>query len=381
MSGWDVQFTLTGLSSEKWLNEARKQGIRLKRVKRTAGRDLVIQCGAKDYAALSALARDKGYEVGEARPVGWLKRAATVKKRWGVALGGVVCAGLLIYALGFVWQVRIENAGPYEGTVRTFLQEKGIVPGIRRSQVRLGDLREQLEWYLPQVKWVRTSWQGVALRVSIDEGTPPPDIETAGAAGNVVAGEDGILTRLTTYAGTPKAKSGDFVRAGQLLIEGVERGPNEEATPVKARGEAVARVWETVRVRMPLTAIESTPTGRETLRRVLTVPFFAWSMQEEPDYLTADREVSCTVIGGVWVPIVLQRERYIEAALETKARDTEEVAREAEGAALRLLNERLRMTETVDKWINFRMIEGDTIIVEAAGEMIRDIGRLQKNDP
>ncbi|MBR1585548.1 MAG: sporulation protein YqfD [Clostridia bacterium] len=379
--GLDVRFQVRGLSGEKLLNAARNAQIPLRGVSRSPGRSLTIRCAAADYEALKALAAEKGFAVGEARPVGWLKRLKQMKRRWALLGGAVLCVGLMIYALGFVWQVRIENAGAYEGEVRSFLRQAGIVPGVRKSQVRLGALRDQLEWYLPQVKWVRTAWQGVALRVSLEEGTPPPEIESAGAPGDIVAAEDGLITLLTTYAGTPQVKNGDFVRAGQVLIAGKEQGPDGTWTAVKARGQAQARVWITQRVRLPLTEYRSVPTGRQETRRVLKAPFFAWSAQEAPDYLTSDRLITETAVGGAWLPVTLQRESYAEVALQAAARDPREALREAEGAALRLLNQRLKKAETVDKWINFRMIEGDTIVVEAAGEIRREIGRYQKTSP
>ena len=103
--------------------------------------------------------------------------------------------------------------------------------------------------------------------------------------------------------------------------------------------------------------------------------------EETPPYLTYDAEISRLPLAGAWAPFSLRKEKYAEAALEIIPRDTAQTAREAEKAALQQLNERLKNAETVDKWINFRMIEGDTMVVEAAGELRTDIGRFRKNVP
>ena len=373
-----VRFRVTGLSAEKLMNAARAQGVVLRKVQRGKDRALTVFSSPKDYAALCALAKEKGYQVSESQPVGLLRLMQRLGGRWGLIAGAAVCAALVIFAMGFVWQVRIENAGAYAGEVRACLEEWGVRPGIRREKVDLSALREKLEWRLPRVKWVRTAWAGVALVVSLEEGTPPPDIESAGAPGDVVAGEDGLLSRLTVYAGTPMAKAGDFVRAGQVLIRGEERGKNGEAIPVKARGEAVARVWITVRVRLQLTETRSLPTGRTAERRTLQTPFFSWSSRDIPDFLTFDKEIRELPVGGAWLPVTLIKETYGEAALERGERDAEDVKREGAQAALLLLNQALGADETVDKWLNFSMIEGDTIVVEATAEASRDIGRYQK---
>ena len=373
-----VQFRLSGLSVEKLLNEARRQGVSLQSIRRGKDRALTLRSSPAAYAALCALAREKGFQVSDARPVGMLKWTYALRRRWGLIFGALLGAGILAFSLGFVWQVQVENAGAYAGEIRSYLKETGIVPGIRRSQVDLSALREQLEWRLPSVKWVRTEFSGVTLRVRLEAGVPPPTPEDQGHACDVVAAEDGILSRLTVFSGTPCAQAGDLVRSGQVLIKGEERGADGEILPVKARGEAIARVWISTRVRLPAVQTLSSPTGRTYERRVLAVPYCQWCGQDLPDYLTWDEEITEIPLGGAWVPIWLKRERYAEAALENVPRSMEEIKAEGKKAALFALNRALIDQEVVDKWINFSMIEGDTIVVTATAEISRDIGR-QKN--
>lgn len=376
-----LSFRIKGLSVERLLNEARKRGIALQKVKRGKGRAVFAQCERKDYAALRTLAEEKGFEISDAKPVGLLRRALTLKSRLGLLIGLLLGAALVIYALGYVWRIEIRGAGPYEGEVRVFLLERGIAPGIRKSDIDRAALRDALEWRLPAVQRVRLEDAGVTLVIYVDQGVPPPVLETRGECGDVVAARDGLVTAVVTFAGTPKVRPGDFVRAGQILIQGEETGKDGSAVTVKARGSVTARVWEYARARVPLTEYATLPTGREKTCRVLEGPFFSYRYEDAPDYLTWDMETDRTPLGGAWVPLTVRRERYAEAAVEKEPRDAGLAALEAEEAALQKLNERLKNTETVDKWINFRMIEGDTMVAEAAGEIWTDIGRFRKNVP
>ena len=370
-----VQFHAKGLGMEKLLNAARQQGISFSRVKREKSRSLLLRCSPKDYAAFRALAEEKGFEVSQAQPMGWLRLEKRLGKRIGLWAGALIALGLLIWALGYVWEVRVENAGAYLGEVRTFLEEQGVRPGIRRSSVSLSELRDSLGWRLPKVKWVRAEWEGVSLVVRLEEGVPPPETVSIEGAGDVVAAADGLIHRVTTYAGTPLVKAGDFVKAGQTLIRGEERGKDNEVHPVQARGEVIARQWVIVNVRMPVTETVSEPTGRTAVRRVIETPFFAWRREEAPDYLTSDRDRETVPLGGAWAPVWMARESYAEVALREAPRDLEAVKREGAEAAVFRLNQAVIYDETVDKWINFSMIEGDNITVTATAEVLRDIGR------
>lgn len=368
---------LRGLNLERLLNEARAQGIRVGRVKREENRAVWLCCRAEDFGRLRQLAKDRGYEMEGQRPVGWLRWLVRGWGRKGAVAGAVMGAALLAAAMQFVWRVEIVDAGMYAADARAYLEELGIVPGVPRFRVNLTRLREQLEWRWPKVQWVRAEWAGVGLRVILDQGVPAPDIETAGESGDIVAAEDGLLLRLTVYAGQPMAKAGDFVRAGQILIRGEEKTGQDTAGPVKARGEAVARVWISARSRLPLKETGTVPTGREQVRWVLKSPWFAFSLQDQPNFLTWDMETKSLPLAGAWAPVWLDRETYLEAALEMGRRDAEEVKAEGARAALQALNRALAGAETVDKWINFSMIEGDTILTEATAELRRDIGRFQ----
>ena len=68
----------------------------------------------------------------------------------------------------------------------------------------------------------------------------------------------------------------------------------------------------------------------------------------------------------------------MEVSLREQGRDLEEVKREGTRAAVFGLNQATMNDETVDKWINFSMIEGDTMTVTATAEILRDIGRRQQ---
>ncbi len=60
---------------------------------------------------------------------------------------------------------------------------------------------------------------------------------------------------------------------------------------------------------------------------------FSWTAKDTPDYLTWDYQCRRVPVAGVWFPVMLQREVYAEARVETERRDASQVLREAEQAA------------------------------------------------
>ena len=373
---FSVRLRVTGLNVEKLINEARKRRMTLHRARREENRTLTVDLSPRDSRAFRELAREMGYETSAAEPQGALRLFERLKRRIWIGAGVLAGMALVIWSLGCVWKISVENAGPYEGEVRLYLEENGIKPGIRRNSIDLQALREGLEWRLPKIKWVRTAWAGTALILRIEEGTPPPEKEDVQAS-DIVASEDGLLKRLTVYAGTPQARPGDLVRKGQVLIRGEERGANGALVPVRARGEAAASVWITVRLRVPAVEYVSVPAGRRQERRVIETPVGNYCAQEEDAYLICETDRANLPLAGVWIPVNLTREVRTEIWLEKQERDMELVCGEGEAAAWEALGKAAYPHEIVDKWINFSMIEGDNIIVTATAEIEKEIGRGQ----
>ncbi|MBR6185428.1 MAG: sporulation protein YqfD [Clostridia bacterium] len=373
-----VRFQVSGLSMERLMNEACRHEIRLKNVKRGKYREITACLTPEEYGSFCGIAQEKGFHVGKAEPVGALRIWERDKKRWGLWAGLCIAAALLIFALSMIWEVRIENAGPYLGEIKAYLQELGVRPGVRRDQIPLSQLQDNLEWRFPRIKWIRAEYAGTTLKIRVEEGTPPPLIADQGGAGDVIAGEDGLLLRLNTFAGTPAAKAGQWVRAGQVLIRGEERGQNGELVPVKARGEAIARVWISRRVQMDVREYKTVPTGENAIVREISAPFFHWMRGEKPDYQTFDLERTVTPVIGVWFPVTLIRDIFMEADTLVTQRDLDAVRREAGESAWLQLKQALIADEIVDKWMNFSIIEEDTMVATATAEVRRDIARYRK---
>ena len=142
-----------------------------------------------------------------------------------------------------------------------------------------------------------------------------------------------------------------------------------------AHGRMIPNARLAAQVRLPLAEYLSVPTGRQAERRVIRTPLCSFADREEPEYLVCDREIETLPVGGAWFPVALERETFAEVYLEKSLRDPEDVKREGARAALNQLNLLAIHDETVDKWLNFSMIERDIIVVEATAEVARQIAQ------
>ncbi len=369
-----VSFRMEGLSLERLINLASERNILLHDLNRVGLKTVEGTLSDRDFGELAALAEQKGWKLTRLRRKGLSAVGAWLKRRKGVVAGFVLCIALATVALQFVWGIDILDAGPYESEIRVYLREQNIKPGMWKKDVSLPDLVRALEWRMPDVAWVQAYYRGASLVIRCVQGVPPPEIETEGGPGDVVANRDGILISVLPVAGTAECKAGDLVHAGQILISGWEKGANGMKVPVKARGIAMARIWEGVKVRIPADEVLSEPTGRTAMSQVVATPYFDVGHLNEPGFLQSDQTVETLPIGGAWWPVVLRRVTWEEVSLSIEPRKEAELKAEAGLAALRALAEKLGAGhEPVDKWVDYCMIEGRMLEATAIAEIQADI--------
>lgn len=369
------RFQVSGLNLERFLNLMKQQEIPLLSVRRQDARTLVCQCYSADLAAISALAGEKGWKMEATGPLGLSAVMHRLKNRPGLLIGAVLMLVLMLTLSRFVWRVDVQKAGPYQADIVSFLNESGYHAGIRRTSVDAKALESALTLRYPQIAWFHAYVTNMTLVVEVSQGVPMP--EMAGTeSGDIVASRGGIIHSIRVFAGTAAVKTGDVVKKGDVLIRGAERARDEQLTGVHAQGVVTARCWDQFSASVPLYEIISTETGRETVSCRIHTPWFDWPKEEMPGYLASNLSITQWPVGGAFFPVFLQTLARREVSMEYIPRDAEEVKKEAAEAALQKLKTALFDDEIIDKWVDYCMIEDDTLAATVTAERLVDIGEF-----
>ena len=367
------RFTLTGLNLERFLNTLKKEGVPLLGARRADRRTLECACYLRDLPRVRQLAGEKGWRVTRERPAQLAAVLGALRRRPGALLGAALALAAALVLSQFVWRVEINGAGPYRADIAAYLTEAGYVPGARRGALDATALERSLTLRYPEVAWFHAYVSNVTLVVDVTRGVPMPDLPSA-RPGDVVALRDGIVDSVRVYAGTAAVEAGDAVRAGQVLIRGEERGADGAVVPVAARGAVIARCWLAHTVEMSLLEIHSEETGREAAAQSIETPWFSFpASPDTPDFLASNAYITQTPVGGCFFPVWRRTTVYREVSLEYARRPEAEVRAEAGDAALGRLKTLLYGYEIIDKWVDYCMIEDDTLAATATAEWLMDI--------
>jgi hypothetical protein len=134
---------------------------------------------------------------------------------------------------------------------------------------------------------------------------------------NVVASRDGIIVSAVSSAGTVIVSPGEVVEAGQILISAFSVGKRNVYRLHHAKGTVLARVYESYSRVFPTAVEPKAYTGRETVRRSVSVlgrvlPSLGGTDSPYTRFDTVVEKEEVELFGFVRTPITVTRVTYKE---------------------------------------------------------------------
>ena len=164
-------------------------------------------------------------------------------KRVGLAFGFLLFCLIISFLSSMVWSVRVVGNEAIETeTILETAKALGIDVGVRKNTLDAESLAEALEEKLPQISWAAVNIDFSTVQIEIREAKKKPPMADMQTPANLIAAEDGILTRLDVYSGTPAQLEGSAVIKGDLLISGILSNKDNSERLKGADGHAYAKV-------------------------------------------------------------------------------------------------------------------------------------------
>ena len=376
----EVTVRIRCLMPEKLIDRATAQGARFADVQLAEDKTLVVQCDAQSARLLLGLCRRFRLEASVIRLRGLSALRRFVRQRITLA-AGIACAIMLsAFFLSRLWIVDIAFTGELaalgdSAALSRSLEALDVRPGMGRS-IDADLLAQRLLAQTESYSYTGVRLQGVRLLVEAAPEAPSPVIYDVNAARDLVCAREGIVVRVVARSGIPCVKPGDTVRRGQVLIRGEEQASKEQTRPIGALGEVTVRSWFSGEARLPLTQSETVDTGRRSAGANITLLGMEWPISEAMTYPSQRTERSYLPIGGLFIPLEIERFSNVEIL----RRDSEiplEILR-ARARTLSLANARAALFRdgpkeyiSCDSWVDYKIID-DVLVATTVIEIQSD---------
>lgn len=359
-NGYRVRARGRGL--EKLLARLEKRGIHPQDIRREGLRAMSMQIKSRDLKVFDALCVELNIEVLKRSPLGLTRTLRRLRRRAALPVCAALCAILIGLMSTRVWLVRVDAPAALTQQLNQALVELGVQPGAAKSALDLRAIEDALVAGVQGVKFCQARVRGVTLTLKAQQAQSAPDTLTLSPPGSLYARCDAVVERVQVLAGSAAVQRGDTVRAGDLLIAGVEQVSREETAPVKAVGIVTGRVWYEGLGESALSETELVRTGAVATRRAIRLLDMEWVIEPAQAFDVCDRELSWQPIGGMFVPLGVMTERFFELTEHQVERPLDEAQAIAlDQARQNALKKCPDNATVIDKWAEYSIIEGNTI--------------------
>ena len=231
--------------------------------------------------------------------------------RFGLVLG-VICTSIILFIINlFCLGCYIQCEDDTTSTqINNYLNEHNIV-GQLFTNINYPELEHNILQSCPSISLIDVSRRGVYLVINVTLAVPPtPSLDTT--SNQIIATQDGIITRMHIISGTPLVSIGDVVHKGQVLIDNSYTDIFGNLVECEAKGTIFAKHWYSSTVDYPLHSIEYARSG-EVITQLSIVGLGVNIPINNVDIPTQNHEVECTytyLTPTLGIPIKLQTTNY-----------------------------------------------------------------------
>ncbi|HWS29240.1 MAG TPA: sporulation protein YqfD [Clostridia bacterium] len=302
-----VIIQMDGLSLERFLNLALSRGIEIWDVKRKDTSSMTACVSMEGFYALHRLRRTQRCRIRILEKHGVVVSLLPLRFRKVLLFGWVVVLAALLGASRFVWFVTVSGCDVVdERAIIATLEGMDIHPGTPRSEVRTPELNRAVMASDGRIAWAGTELNGVILKVSVREAVKTPQVVETEPPASIYASEEGVISRIVAYSGSPKVRVGDAVKKGDLLISADMAAEGAAPNYVRAHGEVIAQVH----YRFTYTA---GPNLEKPVRTGLSFTYTGISLfgyrlfePESPYTLSETETVSSGTFYNLFLPVVIE---------------------------------------------------------------------------
>lgn len=237
---------ISGTAAEIALNRLVREKIAFWNVSRIDSMTILISVFSKQKDRTMDLIASSMCDARITEEFGFRKRFASLKHRilFILLIASALFSALILPKFVFFYEVIGNDTVPSEEILQE-LYAHGIGFGTYGPDIHPAWVKNHMIRIIPKLQWLTIVQNGCRATVIVRERPDIPETENRRGFSNVIASQNGMITKMSVFAGQPLVKIGDIVEKGQLLVSGVvdlERVYVLE----NANAEIFARSWREI---------------------------------------------------------------------------------------------------------------------------------------
>jgi sporulation protein YqfD len=202
----------------------------------------------RDYKNIREAVRRSGVKTRIIKKTGLPFFTFKQRKRVGLVIGVAAAIITVSYLSTMIWTVSVSgNENISDEQILNVFSSLGVKPGAKRRDINAKEISDEaLKIFDGDLSFAVVNLNGSNASVEVRESVPAPKIEDNETPCNIVASEDGVVTKVQLYSGQEEIKTGSAVLKGNLLISGVKTNQDKTESLVHAAGNVYAEVEKNI---------------------------------------------------------------------------------------------------------------------------------------
>ncbi len=371
-----------GLKIERFINLSVINNIYIWDIKRLSYTSVEAKIGLGHFAKLREIVKKTNSTVKIERKSGLPFMVKKLKKQKLMIFGFTMVLVFLFIITSYVWMIEVTGTKTIDkAVILKNLYEEGLREGQLKRKIDNRFIENKLLIKMPELSWVGVQIKGTKAIVEVVEKRPEPEIVKRDEACNIISAKDGVISKINVLYGDGKAKSGDTVKKGQILVAGEIIRENSPVRYVHSMAQVTGRTWYEDVEEMLLEQTIYKKTGKSKSHYQLVVIGKSMLKEKEAPFKEYNKyieEKNVMSFGNYIFPIKIIKTIYIELQSENKKYTVEEAK---ERCAERLKGRiKLQIPESsvvVDSKIDY-YVEKKMIKSKISVEVMEEIGVQQK---
>jgi similar to stage IV sporulation protein len=250
-----------GKKIERFLNHLYKLNIDIIEIKILSREEANIKIFNKDFNKIEKIKSIYKIEVGKYE--GKLRLKEAIKKNLFLIISMTIGYILLMILSNVIFSVEvIHSNSSIRNIVTEELKERDISRWhFKKNYAEISKIKKEiLEKYKENLEWIEIESVGTKYIVKVEERKIPND-NTNYIFQNIVAAKSAIIMRIEAIEGEIVKQKNDYVKKGDILINGKIMKGEEVANLVKASGKIYGEVWYNIKIEHPLVYQRKVLTG------------------------------------------------------------------------------------------------------------------------
>ena len=278
------------------------------------------------------------FEVEVLDETGIYKLKQELKKNNLIITGIIFAVIIFLLLTNIIVEVNvIHEDSTLRELISESLKEKGVTPlSFKKSYDEYEKIIESIkEEYPDRIEWLEIDVEGMIIHVRVEERIVN-QVEKDYSTCHIVANKSGIIRSITTQRGVTEISINEYVKKGDILINGSIKLNEEIKENVCASGSVYAEVWYQVNANIPMSEEKTVDTGKMRYN-------FMVKKGSTETILLKSRVGEEKRVENVYLFSIFGFEFYLQKEYEVEIEEYTYSLEEAEEKAVSLINEKLEL--------------------------------------